>query len=815
MPLREKKMKRIVAILLALLVVVLSASAACADDDSTKEKRAVDSQGLDVPITEHVDRRGSSGQLTVSLHARPYEIKQLNEGVDIRMKDFGSSLNPGEPKLPAKTFLIGLPPGAEVTSVQLVTEHHKEIPGTYQIVPAPPFAATSNESYTWRNRAIYTSEGPYPQQVYEYLGMTQLRKYKIARVQFTPLVYYPTAGKLLLYEQVTLRLEYQIVEDVTDELFADTGMDDIAAQSITNYDTIASHYAPSPMPSAQTSYDYVVITTSSLESSVSSLVSWKESLGYSVKVVNTTWISAQYSGSDLPEKIRNFLIDTYAEWGITYVLIVGSHSTIPMRVCWPNPGDSGSTTPTDYYYADLTGNWDSDGDGHYGEYGQDNAVDFTPEVYVGRIPVDNAQMVQSICTKTISFEQTENSGWKRRALLLGAIGNYANEDRTGYPKTDGATLSYELQTDMLDPHNYTYERMNEQGGVGQKSTYPYEHALTNSNVINGGYGWPSGYGIVNWFAHGSTTAAWRKVWSIDDGDNVPESKEISFSYFLSSSDTTALDDSKPAIVFSCACDNSDPSVSNNLGKSLLERGAVTFVGATQVSWYAVGWQDESWGGNAAIDYYFFEYLINQNQKAGQALYYSKVYYRDHFGWSGWGYAWWMNMFDFCLYGDPAVGMAQETPIVVTSCDSIGTERDQFALGDTVYVKAEGLEPNTDYKIWIQNDPVYKDDLLVLAENPSSAETPKYVRTDASGELAGQPIVIWTIPANEPLTYAKYDIVVNKGVNEENQMFNPREDGLDSASVAGFAAPVPELPTIFLFCAGLLTLTGYVLWKKRF
>ena len=27
-------------------------------------------------------------------------------------------------------------------------------------------------------------------------------------------------------------------------------------------------------------------------------------------------------------------------------------------------------------------------------------------------------------------------------------------------------------------------------------------------------------------------------------------------------------------------------------------------------------------------------------------------------------------------------------------------------------------------------------------------------------------------------------------------------------------PVPELPTIFLFLAGLLTLTGYVLWKKR-
>jgi hypothetical protein len=38
-------------------------------------------------------------------------------------------------------------------------------------------------------------------------------------------------------------------------------------------------------------------------------------------------------------------------------------------------------------------------------------------------------------------------------------------------------------------------------------------------------------------------------------------------------------------------------------------------------------------------------------------------------------------------------------------------------------------------------------------------------------------------------------------------------GLDP-SEASPAAPIPELPPIVLFCMGLLTLTGYVLWKKR-
>jgi hypothetical protein len=38
-------------------------------------------------------------------------------------------------------------------------------------------------------------------------------------------------------------------------------------------------------------------------------------------------------------------------------------------------------------------------------------------------------------------------------------------------------------------------------------------------------------------------------------------------------------------------------------------------------------------------------------------------------------------------------------------------------------------------------------------------------------------------------------------------------GLDPSEVDPLP-PIPELPTIFLFCAGLLILTGYVLWKKR-
>jgi len=46
-------------------------------------------------------------------------------------------------------------------------------------------------------------------------------------------------------------------------------------------------------------------------------------------------------------------------------------------------------SPTDYFYADLTGNWDLDADGYFGEFAGDKGpggVDFVNEVYCGQDP---------------------------------------------------------------------------------------------------------------------------------------------------------------------------------------------------------------------------------------------------------------------------------------------------------------------------------------------------------------------------------------------------------------------------------------------
>ena len=481
--------------------------------------------------------------------------------------------------------------------------------------------------------------------------MGHLRKYSFALVRFSPVSYIPSEGKLIIYSYITLRINYNIIKEISNEHLSDTVMDDVAAEIIVNYPSIHQFYTLSSLSHTLDTYDYVIITTSSLESSISFLKNWKEFIGFDVKVVTVSWISSQYSGSDLEEKIRNFLIDKYLSWDIEYVLIVGSHSAIPMRYCYPDRNNHGSDgkTPTDYYYADLTGNWDSDNDGYYGER-YDDSPNFNAEVWVGRIPVDNPDVVEDICQKTINFEQSTGS-WKNKALLCASILNYANEDYSGFLKTDDAELMEELWNDVYNPNGFSRTTMYETEGL-DPSDYSCDYSLNKANVLDI---WPDGYGIVALGGHGNYNVLGRKIWESDDGDGVPESHEMNSISYFTSSYCDNLNDDKPSIIFSPSCLTSRPENSNNLGRSLLEHGSVAYTGATRLSWYSVGWADESMGGAQAISYYFFKYFIAQDQSCGKALYNCKMFYLNNFDW--WDWVIYQNLYVYCLYGDPAVSLS--------------------------------------------------------------------------------------------------------------------------------------------------------------
>jgi len=449
------------------------------------------------------------------------------------------------------------------------------------------------------------------------------------------------------------------------------------------------NYLNLPSDQLMQTYDYVIITDDDLIDSItaSGFIDWKESIGFNVKIVSITdsEITSQ-SGIDIAEQIRNFLRQYYAEWGINYVLIVGNYEKIPMRYCYPDPNNhrfdifdyTAGEVPTDYYYADLSNadfvSWDSDGDGYYGEFGQD-APDFVPEVAVGRIPTNNAARITYTLDKTIAFEQ-DTSDWKTNALNAGAFFYFTNQNNNGRPSMDGAVLSYYIEEDLMD--GWTVSHYSEQEGL-ETSVYDWPALNQNSFVSD----WRNGqYSIVNWQGHGWTDRVAHCMWSSDDGDDIPEDSEISWPNFITKN--SDLDDDYPSIVTAVSCYVGCPEIysGSNLGIDLLTNpslgAAVGVVASARSPYGSTQWSPSNPGGSDSIIYEFNKNMIVNQQRVGDALYNSKYYCTSNFGWNE--FYEYIDLYTFNLYGDPSLVLqgidAEGTPEKPTITGKIGGKINQ-------------------------------------------------------------------------------------------------------------------------------------------
>ncbi len=628
--------------------------------------------------------------MVITLNSAPYEFEQNNEGkTEINMQGFSNIYEPGCPHLLSKTYLIGLPPSAHVTQIELIDESHIHLNETFDIAAFLPNILNGSTSFkSVINNDVYNSINPYPPNIYNFNGMGQIRKFSFAQIQFNPFQCIPLTGELTLYTTITLKIEYETTTEPSEELLSDTVLDDFVSKKIYNYDEIKLFY-PCALSNSE-HYDYIIIANESLISALMDFKQWKETVGYNVKIVNTSYIYTNYEGKDKPEQIRNFLIDKYAEWGIKYVLLVGSHHSIPMRYCYPDPENHDSydwKIPTDHYYADLTGDWDTDGDGFYGERRDDDS-DYYPELYVGRIPLDDRVGIQNFCTKTMLFEQ-DDSGWKQKALLLGA---------KTVPFDDCSDRFMEkLKRDILQPREYDITTMYEKEGW-HPSKIPCDYPITKSNVLNI---WPNGYGLVSWHAHGSANRAYRLVWRWWKEEWYP---------FLQSSYVSMLNDKKPSIVFSISCNNANPDDDDNLGTALVNNGAVAFIGATRIS--IAGWSIDSdeFHGNLALNYHFHHYLLNESQTVAESLFQSKLYTDEYGGGIGD-----VNIYGFNLYGDPSLRIDGCQNVLVHNVDTGEAFNSiQVAIDDSDTM--DGHTIKVDGGTYYENVVVHKGICLIGEEN---------------------------------------------------------------------------------------------------
>ena len=347
------------------------------------------------------------------------------------------------------------------------------------------------------------------------------------------------------------------------------------------------------------------------------LADWKNEKG--VKTIILSNFSA-YGGIDDAERIRNMIKAYYENENIQWVLLAGDaeNDVIPIRYVY-NPDVLRVTQglrhetiggeyykPTDFYYADLTGIWDSDGDGNWGEAPQDNSFGFdeiswVPEVYVGRFPANDAYELEIMVNKTLKYETTPETGdWMNRMLLAGGISDYPGvDDPDG--EYESVLTNYIIQNYAKSTVNYTH-LIREAGNLTQ-ATLNYYFNSGHSTVIMAGHGDPTTY-VISGTTEGYTS---------DDANSCSNTH-------------------MPALVYLDTCSSSSYDYNDNsIGENLIKRidaGAIGVIGGLRITWYFP--DDENLEkvnrGNAKL---FWEEFFDQKKfQQGRALYDSKVSYKN-------------------------------------------------------------------------------------------------------------------------------------------------------------------------------------------
>ncbi len=381
---------------------------------------------------------------------------------------------------------------------------------------------------------------------------------------------------------------------------------------------------------------YIILTTNNLIQSAQ-LVAKTRNKKYDVKIVTVEDI-----GSNSPSEIRNYLKKIAVSKG--YLLILGSENTIPRPSMYPSstvhsPSYSApSETKTDIYYALLNEELDKDGDLFPGEL-YDDRMNIAPDIFVGRIPFDSNKEIETIFNRTIQFEENP----PQKAVLAASFIAYPGEIYQGARifNGDGAREEALIATFLGENVIKLYEKSG-----SFPSIYDADFELTKENF----YSVLPDAGFVNWVSHGSNSAAYREIWNDKNENGIPDDGEFEFESFIAKDDAFQAN----GIFFSGSCLNENGG--SNLGKAILKKGGVAFIGSTGISYSPSYFAAPHDGGTGSINYYFVKNLTT-GKTVGESLYtalqefFENDFYNDI---EDPIEANLMNIYDYNLYGDPAI-----------------------------------------------------------------------------------------------------------------------------------------------------------------
>jgi hypothetical protein len=304
--------------------------------------------------------------------------------------------------------------------------------------------------------------------------------------------------------------------------------------------------------------------------------------------------------------------------------------------------------PSDLYYSGLDGNWDTDGDGTWGEIGED---DLLPDVSVARFPVSNASQLQKLLHKTISYQDNPVTGEMRDILIAG-------EELWQNPLTYGEDY-LELLIGYQDENGYVTDGMYDD--MNFTKLYDSEAYWSGWDLVNSVN---QGKSFIHHSGHANQTYVMRLGIQDITNDNFAGANGIDNNYTL-------------VYTHGCLCGAFDENDCIGEAMVLIDNFAVAGAFNSRYGWFNEG---QTEGPSAHLHREFVDALYHDQEcRIGTAHKISRietsVWVNAPGQWEEGALRW--CFYDCNIFGDPALGVWTDEPISIAT-----TYPDEIYPGET-------------------------------------------------------------------------------------------------------------------------------------
>lgn len=379
----------------------------------------------------------------------------------------------GAPELPVvvKTYVIPL--DGKPTGVDATVGSSTALDGEYMPYPAQPPLPVGNADTAFVEPcdSIYNGADRYPAKRAEIVSDRIYMGYRLVTICLYPIEYDPVTKKIYLSD-LSFNLTYQagavevkrplkqgshratiikkavksMVDNPQDvDLYSGDAPVKTMSRDIGSIKPEIVKYIPNVIN--EQIPDYIIITNTELMSSFQRLADWKIQKGIPTFIKDLNEIKQEYTGSDLPEKIRAYLQDCWNRWGEgLFVLLGGDVNIVPSRV-YDHVFVDRTKHVSDAYYSDFERTWNDDGNNLFLE--NLSEAKGNRHCFIGRAPVENKNEAKVFVDKVLAYEKLSVPAASRNYImnhLVAAAYIGYSEDSDRYSEGGQASLDGKLSS---------------------------------------------------------------------------------------------------------------------------------------------------------------------------------------------------------------------------------------------------------------------------------------------------------------------------------------------------------------------------------